>query len=926
MRRRLSRPAAVAILGSALVLSSCSAAATRPETRPERTSLDAVLFRFPAATAAERDALAEELLKSGPEAVAALCARLAPAGESDDAAARFALDALVLRAARPGADGERKSLVQALARALKAAASPEVKVFLIGEIRIAGGREAVGRLSDLLRDARTAEAAAGALASIGGEDAERALIAALVGTSRETKAALIQALGRMRSRRAIPKLLPFATGEVPPLRSAGLQALAEIGDRAASPAFRTISLLAPAGERLRMTSLLLLFGQRLRENGDNEAALEIGRGVLRGFVQPAESQFRCRALTLIFGILGPAALDDLVETAVSDDREVRVHALGLAASLPGPGPTARLLAAFAGAAPGIKADLLAALGRRGDAAALPVARDGLKDADLAVRLAAMAALSRLAGADALADLLPFLSAGGPEEIAVVKDALLAAPAALALSESGRLLDAVPAAAKVALLEVLSARRAEACADRILGLIRAETPEVAKAALLALEGVAGAADLPRLLSLLVESADPAETAPLQNALASAALRVPDPDRRADPILAAFAYASPAKSADLLRVLPKIGGTKALGVVIAETRSADPLVQAVAVYALSQWPEAAALDPLLETLRTNPDLKARNLAFQGIARLSRQASLEPDERRRILTEAWALSGQPGEKKILLPGLGDVRTPEALALAAAALDDPDLRDLAAEAVLGIALPRPGVEGLAGVETALALRKAAHFLEVDYEIGRAEAHAAAILVKEGFVPLFDGRTLAGWKGLVADPPARARMTASELRAAQAAADENMRRHWRAAGGVLLFDGTGHSLCTARDFGDFELLVDWRIEPQGDSGIYLRGSPQVQIWDPARWPEGSGGLYNNKAHPSKPMKPADNPVGTWNTFRILMKGERVTVWLNGALVVDDVVMENYWERDKPIYPSGQIELQAHSTPLAFKNIFIRIL
>jgi hypothetical protein len=97
-----------------------------------------------------------------------------------------------------------------------------------------------------------------------------------------------------------------------------------------------------------------------------------------------------------------------------------------------------------------------------------------------------------------------------------------------------------------------------------------------------------------------------------------------------------------------------------------------------------------------------------------------------------------------------------------------------------------------------------------------------------------------------------------------------------------------------------------------------------VQIWDPAQWPEGSGGLYNNQVHPNKPLSPADNPPGEWNTFWIRMVGEKVTVYLNHVLVVDDVVMENYWERDKPIYAVGQIELQAHSTPLYFRNIFIR--
>ncbi|MCK4873963.1 MAG: DUF1080 domain-containing protein [Phycisphaerales bacterium] len=189
------------------------------------------------------------------------------------------------------------------------------------------------------------------------------------------------------------------------------------------------------------------------------------------------------------------------------------------------------------------------------------------------------------------------------------------------------------------------------------------------------------------------------------------------------------------------------------------------------------------------------------------------------------------------------------------------------------------------------------------------------------GFTSLFNGKDLTGWKGLVANPPQRAAMTRSELADAQARADEDMRAHWHAIDGVLVFDGKGQNLCTSRDYGDFELLVDWKIEPKGDSGIYLRGSPQVQIWEHA---DGSGGVYNNQANPSRPLVYADNPPGEWNTFRILMRGERVTVHLNDVLVVDNVVMENYWERDKPIYPTGAIELQNHGNSLYFKNIYIR--
>jgi len=166
--------------------------------------------------------------------------------------------------------------------------------------------------------------------------------------------------------------------------------------------------------------------------------------------------------------------------------------------------------------------------------------------------------------------------------------------------------------------------------------------------------------------------------------------------------------------------------------------------------------------------------------------------------------------------------------------------------------------------------------------------------------------------------------MAPPELAAAQAAADDRMRAHWKVADGALVFDGHGESLCTASDYGDFELLADWKIEKGGDSGLYLRGSPQVQIWDPAANPVGSGGLYNNQKGPSKPDERADRPVGEWNSFRVIMIGDRVSVYLNDRMVVDNVVLENYWERDKPIYPAGQIELQAHGNPLSFRNVFIR--
>ena len=124
---------------------------------------------------------------------------------------------------------------------------------------------------------------------------------------------------------------------------------------------------------------------------------------------------------------------------------------------------------------------------------------------------------------------------------------------------------------------------------------------------------------------------------------------------------------------------------------------------------------------------------------------------------------------------------------------------------------------------------------------------------------------------------------------------------------------------------------MDWRLDPNGkepDAGVYLRGAPQVQIWDIRRTnvgaQVGSGGLYNNKVNPSVPTSVEDNKLGEWNTFRIIMRGEKVTVWLNGVMVVDNVVLENYWDRKLPIFPSDQIEMQAHGCRCFFRNIYVK--
>src|SRR5436305_864827 len=204
-----------------------------------------------------------------------------------------------------------------------------------------------------------------------------------------------------------------------------------------------------------------------------------------------------------------------------------------------------------------------------------------------------------------------------------------------------------------------------------------------------------------------------------------------------------------------------------------------------------------------------------------------------------------------------------------------------------------------------------------------------------EGFTALFNGKDLSGWHGLV-ELPDRAKLTPEQLTKKQEDANKKFLPHWKVVDGVLTYDGKGQSLGTVKDYGNFELYVDWKIGPKGDSGIYLRGQPQVQIWDSDSLSgglaidkgTGSGGLWNNPRNSpgQKPLLKADNAVGEWNTFHIILKGDKTTVFLNGKKVVDEAPLLNYWEKGKPVPTKGPIELQHHGDHLWFKNIYVKAL
>jgi hypothetical protein len=218
---------------------------------------------------------------------------------------------------------------------------------------------------------------------------------------------------------------------------------------------------------------------------------------------------------------------------------------------------------------------------------------------------------------------------------------------------------------------------------------------------------------------------------------------------------------------------------------------------------------------------------------------------------------------------------------------------------------------------------------------LAAAPGRAADAQPPQGFTALFNGKDLSGWHGMPHfDPYKLAALSDADRRAQVEKWTEDARKHWTVENGELVNDGKGAYLTTDQDLGDIELLIEYKTVPKADSGIYLRATPQVQIWDytkeGGKWDrgadKGSGGLWNNSpGAPGKdPLVLADRPFGEWNSFRILMVGERVTVYLNDKLVVDFARLENFWDRKRPLPRKGPIQLQTHGGEIRWRNIYVR--
>jgi HEAT repeat protein len=921
----------IRIFSSIICLAILSSWLYSQDRRTTATKVADILAQFPARDNTATDKLMTDLLSLGEEGLRMVCDQIIPAGTGDDTRARFAIESLS-RYLSQRENGDQKSSWEKICISyVNSRRSSDVRDFFMKQLQLVGSDASVEAVRDLLTDRALCAPALGVLESVGGKLAESVLAGSLSDKDLPCADAVMNVLAEMGSDIAVNEYIARVNDPDPRIRAAALNALASSGSPLAMPVLsKAAKDVLYRWEPTGASEALLNYAEKVGSKGDLKTMDKICKLFMAKANDKLSVQNSSRALAIYAALHGTDAMKEIKKAASSPDKSYRNAAFRASLALQGKEITKQWTDYFPKAIPAAKPEIIAMLGERRDETALQLVTASLSSGDKGLRTEAAHALAMISGSKAVPAIIEYL-----RKYPDAEDQQAAREALIFISgdkETGMLVPVVregPEYARATAIGLLARSKVNEYFSLVRSFTSSDDENVRSAAYKALADLAGPDDQLTLIDLIRKTANSDYIADVQAALASAAAKIPDPEKRSDVILKAMGNNEDKEK--LIPVLAKTGGRTALKTVLHEFENGNAGMRDICFATLTSWKDYTASSALYE-ICSSGNKTFEEPAFRAYVSQIRGADLNDDQKllayRKIMP--YALSAE--RKNSILNQVAALKTYQALFFAAGFLDDPSTSPAAAGAVMTIALPPAGEEsGMYGRLVREILEKASGKLtgpESDYEREMIAKYLSSMPSDEGFKPMFNGKDLTGWQGLVENPIVRSKMKKADLARRQAEANTLIPASWSVKDGCIWFNGTGDNLCSVDDYGDFELLVDWKITKGGDSGIYLRGSPQVQIWDTSRTnvgaQVGSGGLYNNQVNASKPLMVADNPVGDWNSFRILMIGENVSVWLNGHLVVDNVVLENYWDRRIPIFPRGPIELQAHGTDLAFRDIYVR--
>ena len=918
----------VLISFSILLISSSSYSQDK---RTTVTKVADILARFPANDLQLNNKLMGDMMLLGEEGLKLICNQIIPSGTGNDTPARFGVESFTRFLSQTGKEQERAVWENICISYVSSSADNGVKDFFMKQLQLIGGEKSAEAVKGYLGNRETCGPAIAVITAVGGKTAEAILSEALKNKDLPCAAAALNALAGMNSGIAVNEFISWSGSSDINIKASAFNALARSGHPAAYPVLsKAANDVSYLWEHTGATEALLTYAKVVGLNGDIKTADKICKLIMSKCDAAPAIQNKTAALDIYTGFHGIDAMPVIIKAASHPDMKYRRAAMRISLSIKDNEVTKKWIAFFPKANPDAKADIITMLGRRGDELALPLVTASLSDNDQKIRQEACEALVTLNRDKSIPSFIQYLTNySGESDQAAVKKALMTVIGSGSMPMFIPVLKDGSPAAKKTVIELLAWSKESRYFTEVFSLTASTDELVKDAAFKALPSLAGPEDQNKLIGLLNVTSKDSNIEDLQAALSSAAGKIQDPSKRSSAILKAMSGNT--DKAKLIPVLSKTGGREALSTVLKEFENGNSQMREICFKALTGWSDYSASSALYEICASG-NKTFETAAFVGYVKQIRTAAISDEQKLLLFRKIMPFALSPERKKSLLTEIGKTKTYPSLYFVAGYLDDPATSAAAAKAAMLIALP--SVSSKAGMYGSIAkeiLTKAVGKIqgqEADYDKEMINKYLAGMPADEGFKSMFNGNDLTGWHGLVENPVARAKMKPAELAKKQAEADKKVAGNWSVKDGCIWFNGNGDNLCSVKEYGDFEMMVDWKITKAGDSGIYLRGTPQVQIWDTSRVDAGaqvgSGGLYNNQKNPSKPPVVADNPVGEWNTFRIVMIGEKVSVWLNGILVVDNVTLENYWDHGIPIFPKGAIELQAHGTDLAFRDIYVR--
>lgn len=895
------------------------------ENRTITTKIADLLAQMPANNLQQRDKLMEELIALGDDGFQKMADQMTPSGKGDNTAVVFAINGLARYASQNSKEDKRAFAEKCFIHALEKTPDAETKAFFMRELKLVGREDAVKAAAPYLTNTELCEPATFLLTSVKSEQAKSELFKALTQVTGNNLVTITKALGELQFKPANAQIIKNIAADNQNLRKVSLAAVASIAaPESYQPLLEAARKAGFVYEPANATSSFVTYAQRLGETGDLKLCSAACDDLLK-LNLPTQNHSKSSALVIYNRYFEAKAQPLLLKAFDNNDKAFRFAILNIAEKSK-LASTKNWIAKAKKSKPELKAEMITMLGKKGDITSADFMRKNFADKSAEVSQASITAYSNLRGKEAIPDLIALLKTG--TQPVFTATTLMSLMDEKSLDPLVAILEGSPESSKAQIIGIIGAKSGKRYFDQVYGYTGNANAEIKSAAFAAMKNISSAKDIDRLLKLLFATDDNEKIKNIQDALVNAAADLKGDDNQAALLLAQLPNAP--KKGRILEVLPRLGGKQSLKAVTGYIKSSGKEESEAAFKALINWKDYTAAPYLYDIAKTADGDKKSN-AIKGFVRQIRSSSLPDAQKLLNYRKIIPLATHESDKSLIIRSMGQIKTFLSLVTTASYIEDPTLKSDAAQSVMEIALPADGQDGLSGIVVREALNKAMSALkgsESDYDRARIRKYLDEMSYEDGFVPIFNGKDLSGWQGLVGNPITRRKMDSKELAKKQAEADLKLKNNWSVKDGCIVFNGAGDNLCSVKQYGDFEMIVDWRITKKGDSGIYLRGSPQVQIWDTSRVEVGaqvgSGGLYNNKTNPSKPSKVADNPVGEWNTFTIKMIGDRVTVFLNGELVVDNVQLENYWDRSIPIFPKESIELQAHGTDLAFRDIYVR--